>query len=266
MIYCVWYPGGGFGHFINAVLTLYGNNFVRPNKSLKFSNNGNSHNLDLVAPKYFHNNKYPNFDFDPLKNYSVLIDNGIGDSSKRFVTTFVDSSVIKMCYNNISWPIVAKTNIVKASKSTIESELSIDSQWPDHSDWAVREKYTLYLKEHSFKSAWLPDKNTYNIDILTLINYKDLYYQLSNIVDLANFEELHKTWIDSNFEYFFPVIEATTIVKYIQNQTLVDLTHITSLWDQAVINYFIELEFDIEIPVNDYANWFQNTKQIIDLI
>ena len=30
MIYCVWYPSGGFGHFINAVLTLYSKDFEVP--------------------------------------------------------------------------------------------------------------------------------------------------------------------------------------------------------------------------------------------
>ena len=32
MIYCVQYPSGGFGHFINAILTLHGVEFVRPKK------------------------------------------------------------------------------------------------------------------------------------------------------------------------------------------------------------------------------------------
>ena len=27
---CVWYPAGGFGHFVNSILTLYGDGFVRP--------------------------------------------------------------------------------------------------------------------------------------------------------------------------------------------------------------------------------------------
>ena len=36
MIYCVWYPSGGFGHFINAVISLYGVDFKRP-KNKKFN-------------------------------------------------------------------------------------------------------------------------------------------------------------------------------------------------------------------------------------
>jgi hypothetical protein len=29
MIFCVWYPTGGFGHFINGILHTFRENFVR---------------------------------------------------------------------------------------------------------------------------------------------------------------------------------------------------------------------------------------------
>ena len=78
MIYCIWYPSGGFGHFVNAILTLHGKNFVRPNKKLmNFSPDGNSHTLDLVVPKYHYNSWPGGIEFLNDKNYCVLIDNGI---------------------------------------------------------------------------------------------------------------------------------------------------------------------------------------------
>jgi hypothetical protein len=73
MIYCVWYPSGGFGHFINAVLTLHGENFARPKKQqYSFSSSGDSHQLELAAPKFFKNPNNYSFDFDSTLNYSVL--------------------------------------------------------------------------------------------------------------------------------------------------------------------------------------------------
>ena len=71
MIYCVWYPSGGFGHFINAVLTLHGEDFVSPKNQLIFSKNGDSHNLDLIVPKY-KNDHWPGpIEFHDDKNYCV---------------------------------------------------------------------------------------------------------------------------------------------------------------------------------------------------
>jgi len=43
MIYCVWYPSGGFGHFINGILTLHGKGFKRPTNKIEFSTTGDSH-------------------------------------------------------------------------------------------------------------------------------------------------------------------------------------------------------------------------------
>ena len=102
MIYCVWYPCGGFGHFINAVLTLHGKNFVRPSNSLKFSDTGDSHSLDLVTPKYQCNYWSGDIEFLPDKDYCVLIDNGINDENDNFKSVFPLATIIKICYSTDS--------------------------------------------------------------------------------------------------------------------------------------------------------------------
>ena len=145
MIYCVWYPSGGFGHFVNAVLTLHGNNFVRPKKLLKFSDSGNSHGLDLVVPKYLHESWPGGIEFLRDKNYCVLVDNGINNESEQFKSTFPDAVTIKICYCKYSWPVVARTMIEKAMSSSIEQQLPIDA-WNTDQPWARREKYFLYLR------------------------------------------------------------------------------------------------------------------------
>ena len=126
MIYCVWYPSGGFGHFINAVLNLHGKNFVRPTNEIKFSHTGNLHALELPAPKYCHDPKNYNFSFDQNFNYSVLIDNGINNEGEKFKTIFPTAHIIKLCYNDVSWPIVAKTMIDKAMQSSLDEQLTPD--------------------------------------------------------------------------------------------------------------------------------------------
>jgi hypothetical protein len=269
MIYCVWYPSGGYGHFINAVLSLYGKNFARPNNQLVFDQSGTSHSLDPVAPKYSNFKNLPySFTFDPLKNYSVLVDNGINDTSQLFLNCFPASTVIKVCYNNISWPIVAQTSIIKAANSTLSTELALGSGWSDNKDWALREKYFLYLRDHPLRTTWTTSDipASHSLDIMTLLDYKTFYNYLTSIVEVAEFEQLHAEWRSANYKYFSPVVESINIIKAIKNQQHIDTAHVCDIWDQAVVNYFLNLEFGIEVPANDYAEWFQNTQQISKIL
>lgn len=143
MIYCIWYPSGGFGHYINAIVSLHGKNFCRPKSNLIFSDVGDSHHLDLIAPKYFKDPDVYQVNFDSTLNYSVLIDNGINNEGKRFKNFFPENTtVIKIGYDNWSWPIVARTMIVKALQSSFEAEVNISpEQWNTNDAWALREKY-----------------------------------------------------------------------------------------------------------------------------
>ena len=260
MIYCVWYPSGGFGHFINAVLSLYGNNFVRPSNHVEFSANGNSHNLKLVVPKY-KDDCWEGFQFDPMVNYSVLIDNGIANETTNFLKVFPASNTIKICYTDYSWPIVARTMIEKSIPSTLEAQLP---SW-DNTNWAVREKYFLYLRDHELRSKWKPNYNTYNIFIDDLLNYQNFYNKLSNF-GIADFNTLWQQWFFANSKYIEPIILAKKIISAVHTRENIDLTGYQDLWTQAVVYYFIWLEFEFEVPHNDYANWFTNTNDIVIML
>lgn len=264
MIYCVWYPSGGFGHFINAVLSLHGDNFARPyQQQIEFGSTGHSHNLGLAAPKYSKDTDTYQFKFKPDVNYSVLIDNGIDSNSSKFRSVFPDAQVYRLCYNDTSWPIVAKTLIVKAMKSAIEQELLLGSDWAMAEPWAQREKYFLFLRDHEFRHAWRPEAGCYNLLVDNFVNYEFLRAQLvGSGVQLSDFQQLHRQWLDANREYFNPVLEAHVIVDSIKNNSNYSLAHITDLWAQAVVYYFIWLTFGQEVPHNDYSNFFQDTDQI----
>lgn len=267
MIYCIWYPSGGFGHFINAVLTLHGDNFVRPTKTIKFSETGDLHDLDLVLPKYYHNCEYKLEYTDPSKNYCVLVDNGINNNSTKFKNLFIGSKIIKICYNDRSWPIIAKTLIVKAMHSNLNSELPLGSNWPSTENWAVREKYFLYLRDHPFRYMWQPSHDCDVLYMDSLFNYTVLMDSLSVLgIDCDNFETLHQTMLDANLSYFSSVFYADKIIKAIETNQHIDISDITDLWDQAVVNYFIQIKFGIEIPANTHADWFTNTQEINKLL
>lgn len=265
MIYCVWYPSGGFGHFINAVLTLHGNNFVRPRKSLEFSANGNSHQLDLVVPKYLHECWPGGIEFLDDKNYCVLVDNGINNESENFKSKFPNSKVIKICYSDHSWPVVAKTMINKAMQSSIESQLPIN-EWHSNEAWARREKYFLYLRDHKLRHAWRPSDD-YTIYVDNLYSSPEEFFKtLNSIVETEYCPDLWLDWRDANAEYFDPVRTAKRIISDVKMNIKTDLTHITDVWTQAVVYYYIWLKYEFEVPHNDYSEWFTNTKDIIIML
>jgi hypothetical protein len=264
MIYCVWYPSGGYGHFINAILNLHGNNFARPINKIKFSNTGNLHSLDLPAPKYHNDPENYNFKFDQTLNYSVLVDNGINNQGERFKTTFPSAHIIKLCYNDASWPIVAKTMIDKAMQSTVSEQLIVDcDKWDINEPWAVREKYFLFLRDHALRKAWQPAENVTNLLINDMLDYPQLHSQLSTSgVELSNFELLHREWQEANKQYINPVKNSQSVIESIKNNVNVSLNYISSIWDQAVLYYFLWLNFGQEVPHNDYANFFTDTDTI----
>jgi hypothetical protein len=265
MIYCIWYPSGGFGHLINSILNVYGKKFARPkDQSIEFSENGDAHAVELVAPRYSYDLDTYNFKFDHIQNYSVLIDNGINNEDNRFKTVFADASVIKLCYNDNSWPIVARTMIDKAMKSDLTKQLPVDpDKWSQNEPWAQREKYFLYLRDHHLRSAWKPDPGTHNLMIDQLLEYDQLREGLTQFgIELDDFRQVWNQWRQVNHTYIDPVTNALDVLHKVKNNIDHNLDTIDNLWDQAVLYYFLWTEFGQEVPHNDYADFFLTTYEI----
>lgn len=260
---CIWYPAGGFGHFINSILTIYGQGFVRPsNTEFSFSSTGDSHSLELVALKYYNDPADYKFSFDRPEIYSVLIDNGNNNETKRFLNYFDNPQVIKVCYTNHSWPIIARTMIEKGMRVEFDQEVNVDSDsWPTTEDWALREKYFLFLRDNHLRSAWKTDIDCNNLLIDNMLDYARFKKQLANFgIVTEPFEPIWATWKQVNKKYIDPCEVAQCILDNIDKDE--SLTHITDIWTQAVVYYYIWLEYRFEVPHNDYSNWFTNTKDI----
>jgi hypothetical protein len=268
MIYCVWYPSGGFGHFVNAVLTLHGCEFVRPEAaSYHFSKKGDSHNLQLVAPKYSKNPKQYDFVFGNTGHYSVLVDNGINDESTEFLKFFPESTVIKICYTDRTWPIVAQTMIEKAMGEEMFEEITRNDTWVCDSIWALREKYFLFLRDHNLRHAWRINKNYNYINIDDLLYYNQFKQCLDTLgIRTDDFQPLWLQWNQANQKYISPCIIAKQVIDSVKNKAEAGIEHITDVWTQAIIYYYIWLEFNFEVPHNDYSQWFTNTKEIATML
>lgn len=264
MVYCIWYPSGGFGHFVNGVLTLYGENFAKNNSSqLEFSHNGNAHSFEPVVPKYFHDPVDYKFDFNCDLNYSVLVDNGINNEGEHFVKVFPEAKIIKLCYDDYSWPIVARTMIDKAMKSNLQDQLTVDQVWTDRKDWAVREKYFLFLRDNQLRHAWRPNKNTCNLMINDMLEYHVMHNKIQQFgIHLKDFSSTWHKWHESNLLYLHPINQAQQVVDSVKHKTNQDLAYMSDLWEQAVLYYYLWLEFEQEVPHNDFADFFANSQQI----
>jgi len=269
-IFCVWYPSGGFGHFISAVLTLHGRDFVRPhNTTYQFSANGNSHSSDLTAPKFSADTTNYCFDFSQSdKKYVVLVDPGIDSESDHFTKQFPNSQVLKVSYTAATWPIVAYTSIHKAMESSIQNELAVDSElWPTKQNWAQREKYFLFLIEHHYRSMWKPTAGCYNLSVDDLLDYQVFHRRLREFdIELTNFSDLWGTWFRLNQLYIAPVLFSKQVIDAVVNRRSMDLSLCQDLWTQAVVNYAIWDQFDYVVPANDFADWFTNSDQIVALL
>lgn len=270
MIYCVWYPAGGFGHYINAIIRHFALELPSPTiEDFSFSDVGDSHAIPFDAPKYSHDSDDYRWCFSDDQDHTVLIDNGINSESNKFVTMFPGCRVIKLIYNDFSWPVIAQTHITKAMHVPLSTQIVPDAgKWnAPTADWSIREKFFLYLRDHYLRHRWKPNKDSVNIDVADVYHYDMLRTRLSVInQNIANFSDVHSRWQRVNLQYYNPIFAANAILDSLDHNICTDLSHITDLWTQAVINYFIWLKYSIEIPANTYADWFDNTTEIHALL
>lgn len=269
MIYCIWYPSGGFGHFINAILTLHGDGFDRPKIKLAFSEKGASHQLDLVTPSYSKNSKNWHHQFEENKNYSVLIDNGIDDESDEFRSIFPNAHILKVCYSDTTWPIIAHTMIVKAMRGSIKQHIGGDLlDWGGCTDdWVLREKYFLFLRDSQLRHAWRHSNATMCLNVEDMLDYNKFHEVLDHVgITIEDFSNEWNRWYKANLEYIQPVIRSQQVIQSIRHDQTQDLSDITDLWTQAVLYYFIFIEFGVEIPHYDFQEFFRTSKQIKELL
>jgi hypothetical protein len=267
-VYCLWYPTGGFGHWLSACISATARDFYRiDHQDIFFSPEGDSHAAPLMAPKYLHNADSYDFEFDPEQKYVVLIDNGINDESRKFQQFFPDAITIRITYDDLSWPIVAATMVAK-TQGGIDRALCLDNTaWRDDADWARREKYFLYLRDHDLRQAWRSTDGCYNINVNQLLNPDDLRRCMDGAgIYLGNFEGLWLRWRLANARYLDPVDQAADIMLHLRENRTYDLSAVQDLWSQAVINYYIWIYHGIEVPANDYADWFADWDDLCRLL
>jgi hypothetical protein len=267
-IYCLWYPTGGFGHWLAAVISLRAHGFARPTGPIEFSPTGDTHATPLVAPKYCCDPDHYEFDFDPAYRYVVLIDNGITNENTKFLTRFPNANVIRVCYDNQTWPIIASTMLNKVMGGLDEILCPEPDRWPVADDWARREKYFLFLRDHDLRHQWRPSQRNRTFFVNDLLDHRSILSRLRDnfYIDIDDISDLWQQWRTANAEYVDPVVKAKDIMYQLRNNGHYDLHTVKDIWTQSVINYFIWLEYGVEVPANDYSDWFQDWRSLCQLL
>jgi hypothetical protein len=168
--------------------------------------------------------------------------------------------------------LVFQNCIVKAARGTVESDVEFKAEeFGVLDDWARRENFSLLFDRHHYRITWKEHvhDNWLNIDISELItDPKNCLEKVANFIggSIINLHELpikHQQFLDANPN----TVQHLEILNIVKNLNVdQDLTHINQLYQQAVLNFYVQLEFNFVIPANEYANWFTNTKEIVTML
>lgn len=272
------YPSGGFGNFIFHVLTEFSDNTYKPNNDkFKLSSIGDSHNTNKYTTTWYHDPDHYKLNYiDTDKKILILCDNGINnDTYTKIYSCFNDIQIIRNYISKPIRPVIYKTCVYKAQRSTelIENYNHISANWIDKDEYyAQRENFTLLYHNWPFKWDEVHENSIINLNLESLIinpyhTIEDCIKKIGgNVINEHGLKILCNNWQSVNYEYFKIYYQWDLIKKCLTSDYDLDISEITNLHDQGYINYCIEEQFNVTIPVYDYKNWFTNTKQIKEML
>jgi hypothetical protein len=275
------YPSGGYGYYLTRLINQFVTNVVQTPDAFLFDDLGTSHDLPLVVGDIHHEQNRVLHMADSMywsdikKQKYILVPYCPGipnDTTDNLKSNYPNAKVIRLCYQDNTWPLVFQNCIVKAARGTTESDVDFDAKKFGVSDnWACRENFSLLFEYHHYRIMWKEHvhDNWLNIDISELItNPQNCLERVENfidgsMIDLNQLPSKHRQFLDANPN----TVQHLEILNIVKTLTVdQDLAHINQLYHQAVLNFYVQLEFNFVIPANDYANWFTNTKEIVTML
>jgi len=277
----IQYPSGGYGFYLTRLINSFVTNIVRVDDLFSFDYLGTSHSLPLVVGDIHHEQQRTLHSYD--KKYLSDIDQqkyilipycpGIfNDTTDNIKINFPNAKILRLYYQDNTWPLVFQNCIIKAAVGTLENDVEFDDKkFGSSENWARRENFNLMFEHHYYRKMWkaYEHKQFLNIDIFELLtNPQHCLTQVANFINgtTHNLDLLparHQQFLDanSNTVRHFEILHTVKSLKVEK-----DLMHITDLYQQAVMNFYIQLKYNFVILSNDYADWFTNTKEIVTML
>lgn len=275
----IHYPSGGFGHYMNALLTTCSHEFHVPSADVEFSSSGDSHAFELNAAKWTRD--LETYVFEPAewaqgshKRHIVLVDLGIDNDSHSTVRTrFPNNQLIRMCIDRDARSIVNQTCRFKAERQE-EFDFLADNDWERREEVSKMYHYCdsnpdYYL--NNFQPV-VNDDLVLNLPISWLFfNFEPLLKRIESFLDIYIHREkanaLHQQFMQGNSRYAQAVVWSRTVMNSLNSGGNTSLDSCSNLHDQGFINYVLEQHYELkEIPPWDYRDWFKNTEQIAQAI
>lgn len=280
----IQYPSGGYGFYLTRLINRYVSGVVKVDDKFEFDRFGTSHGLPLVYG-HIHFNQNQNFDIssaDPVYHQSILQGNhvlvpycpGINDDKiSETMDFFPGSRLIRLWYDDDSWPLVFFNAITKAKRGDVNKDVAFDStQFGSAEQWARRENFSLLFENHPLRYQWkaVQHENVHNVNILSLLN--DPLNCLQGIADyLGQSCQIDHQDISAKHREFFK--HNASAVLHLQILDLINdlasqrsLDWVKDLFWQAAINFYIKQQYGIEVPCNTYSNWFKDTEEIVIML
>lgn len=276
-IIAISYPPGGFGHFVYHVLTHYFNETVKvADPSFTFAASGDAHASRKYAPIWNPRDSYKPYISTQVNQHDrivVLCDHGWNHSSVQDIwRDFPSAHVVRMVIDEDAEPVIYHTYINKTGQ-TFDHAQQVAQHWPEANEaWAQRENFTLWYRSRPFVFAPVMHPRATNLAISQLLMSpaesflalsRDLGLTVSDPNGLVSF---CRKWLTSQQQYCNIFLMWRKIINALDNDINLDLGSIQDLHDQGYINYRVERRYNIEIPVNDYRDWFANTDELREMI
>lgn len=272
------YPSGGFGNFLYHLLTAYADNTVKVGGHFfNFSATGNSHdNKRYTEPVKKLTDHYDIKFQDRNKLHLVTHDPGIDSNVANHyheIRDFFPNAKIVHCYlTEQIRPVIYKTFMVKAYNKDPVSyhKTAVTQNWNSNEDYALRENFTKLYHNWSWTWTAMPDVVNFNLETFVqnpFGSFKNLVENTGGrLINKNKCRETLKQWYAANFKYFEIYWIWKDLNEKLDLKQSFNLESIKDIHDQGYLNYCIEKKYNIEIPVYDYKNWFQDTDQILKMI
>ena len=285
-IIVVSYPPGAGGYFLYTAITRYAKGAVYVEMpGLVFGAKGDCHTAELYTPVMWHHPDEYDLELsswitaqDVEHNKVVVIcDHGdCYDEGYQYLRShFPHAKIVRTVLDTDMTHVVARSGTEKPSPNIDMIQYHRDMYQQTDRSWSLRGWFKNMVRFPTSESVyqwlqrWRPacQPDVVNFSIRHLV-YPELHGVARLIEDLGmtvrdacGLQDFCWQYQQANLKYFNWLIEWPGIYQALQAGQDLDLSHITDIYDQCMIDLRIESIWNLRLPDRD-DEWFRSTEEI----